>query len=69
MKRVTVFFTNEDWATVETDYEYPNEVCKALNSTHPDTFINISGIICKAADVSKVLVEEMPEKEEGGEKD
>lgn len=59
MCRVTVVFINGDCETSVVGFETAGGACGALNEHKPEDFVEIGSIVCKAGDVSRVIVEDL----------
>ena len=59
MCRVTVFFNNGESEVSVVAFESPSSTVRELNDHKPEDFIELGSIICKAGDVSRVVIEDV----------
>ena len=59
MCKVTVVFKNGETEVSVIAFESPSCTCKELNEHKPEDFIELGSIVCKAGDVSRVVIEDV----------
>ena len=59
MCKVTVVFANGECETSVVSFESSSGVLRALNEHKPEDFVEVGSIVCKAGDVSRVVIEDV----------